>query len=291
MSDPRREKFRSLIQRPGITVVPGAHDALTARLIEAKGFEAVSLSGSGAAAALLGLPDIGLATATEVMTETRYIAEATSLPLIVDADTGYGNAVNVVRTVRDIERAGAACIQLEDQVTPKRCGHLPGKEVVSREEFLGKIRAAADHRSDPSFAILARTDARATHGMDEAVARGVEAREAGADIIFIEALVSPDEFAEYARRCPGPLLANMTDFGNTPYISAAEFEQMGFRFVIFPGAVLRAMLKAGEEMLDELKEKGTQREFLDRMMTRERQNELLDYRAYFEIEKKYIPGE
>ena len=186
MSDPRREKFRSLIQRPGITVVPGAHDALTARLIEAKGFEAVYLSGSGAAAALLGLPDIGLATATEVMTETRYIAEATSLPLIVDADTGYGNAVNVVRTVRDIERAGAACIQLEDQVTPKRCGHLPGKEVVSREEFLGKIRAAADHRSDPSFAILARTDARATHGMDEAVARGVEAREAGADIIFIE---------------------------------------------------------------------------------------------------------
>ncbi|MEE9275724.1 MAG: methylisocitrate lyase [bacterium] len=291
MPDPRRERFRELIERPGITVVPGAHDALTARLIEAGGFEAVYMTGAGTVNALTGLPDNGLATASEVVMSARYMADAVSLPLIVDADTGYGNAVNVVRTVADLERAGAACIQLEDQISPKRCGHISGKEVVERAEFMGKIRAAADHRRDPALAIMARTDARATHGMEEAVARGCEAREAGADLIFIEALETPEEFAEFARRCPGPLLANMTEFGKTPYLGAEEFAQMGYRFVIFPASIMRVMLKAGQEFLGVLRAEGTQRPFLDRMMTREELYELIGYDDYHRIETEYLPHE
>ena len=291
MTDPRREKFRTLLGRPGVTLVPGAHDALTARLIEAKGFEAVYMTGGGTAVALTGLPDNGLVTASETVMNARYLADAVSIPLIVDADTGYGNAVNVVRTVRDLDRAGAACIQIEDQVSPKRCGHLPGKEVVGRAEFIGKIRAAADHRPDPALAIMARTDARATRGFEEAVARGNEALAAGADLVFIEALESPEEFAAYARRCPGPLLANMTEFGKTPLIPAREFGQMGYRFVIFPASALRVMLRAASELLDEIREKGTQAAFLDRMTTRQELYELIGYDAYHRIEARYLPRE
>ncbi|MBI3128756.1 MAG: isocitrate lyase/phosphoenolpyruvate mutase family protein [Candidatus Tectomicrobia bacterium] len=289
MSDPRRAKFRELLGRRGVTLVPGAHDALTARLIEAKGFEAVYMTGGGTSVALTGLPDNGLVTASETVMNARYIADSVSIPLIVDADTGYGNAVNAVRTIRDLDRAGAACVQIEDQVSPKRCGHLPGKEVVSRAEFVGKIRAVADHRPDPALAIMARTDARATFGFEEAVVRGNEALKAGADLVFIEALESAEEFAEYARRCPGPLLANMTEFGKTPLIPAEEFGRMGYRFVIFPASALRVMLRAAAELLDEIREKGTQAAYLDRMMTRAELYDLIDYDAYHRIEARYLP--
>ncbi|MCE2451602.1 MAG: isocitrate lyase/phosphoenolpyruvate mutase family protein, partial [Nitrospinae bacterium] len=227
MADSVRKKFRKILERPGATIIPGAHDALTARLIASKGFEAVYMSGAGVVNALAGLPDNGLASFSEVLMNARYMADTVDIPL-------YGNAVNVVRTVRDFERAGVACIQIEDQVLPKRCGHLDGKQVVSRDEFIGKIRAAVAHRTDPDFAIMARIDAKYIHGMGEAVARGKAALNAGADVIFIEALETRDEFIEYAERCPGPLLANMTEFGKTPHISKADFEKMGYKLVLFP---------------------------------------------------------
>ncbi len=291
MVDSVRKKFRGLLGRPGATVIPGAHDALTARLIASKGFEAVYMSGAGVANALTGLPDNGLASSTEALMNARYMADAVDLPLVVDADAGYGNAVNVVRTVRDFERAGVACVQLEDQVLPKRCGHVDGKRVVSRAEFVGKIRAAADHRTDPDFAIMARIDAKYTHGMEEAVARGKAALDAGADVVFIEALETRDEFAEYAERCPGPLLANMTEFGKTPHIPRADFAEMGYKLVLFPVSIMRAMLRAGELLLDELRERGTMAGYLDNMMTREALYRLLDYDAYHAMEAAYLPAE
>ena len=291
MADSARKKFRKILERPGTTIIPGAHDALTARLIASKGFEAVYMSGAGVVNALAGLPDNGLASFSEVLMNARYMADAVDIPLVVDVDTGYGNAVNVVRTVRDFERAGVACIQIEDQVLPKRCGHLDGKQVVGREEFIGKIRAAVNHRTDPDFAVMARIDAKYVHGMEEAVERGNASLEAGADVIFIEALETRDEFAEYAERCPGPLLANMTEFGKTPHISKADFGEMGYKLVLFPVSIMRAMLKAGELLLDELKEKGTMADYLENMMTREELYRLLDYDAYHEIEAEYLPRE
>ena len=179
MADSPRKKFRKILERPEATVIPGAHDALTARLIASKGFEAVYMSGAGVVNALAGLPDNGLASFSEVLMNARYMADAVDIPLVVDVDTGYGNAVNVVRTVRDFERAGVACIQIEDQALPKRCGHLDGKQVVSREEFIGKIRAAVAHREDPDFAVMARIDAKNVYGMDEAVERGNAALDVG----------------------------------------------------------------------------------------------------------------
>ena len=289
MADSVRKKFRKILERPGTTIIPGAHDALTARLIASRGFEAVYMSGAGVVNALAGLPDNGLASFSEVLMNARYIADAVEIPLVVDVDTGYGNAVNVVRTVRDFERAGVACIQIEDQVLPKRCGHLDGKQVVSRDEFIGKIRAAVAHRTDPDFVIMARIDAKYIHGMGEAVERGNAALDAGADVIFIEALETRDEFIEYAERCPGPLLANMTEFGKTPHISKTDFEEMGYKLVLFPVSILRAMLKAGELLLDELKTKGTMVDYLDNMMTRKELYELLDYDAYHAIEAEYLP--
>ena len=289
MAESVRKKFRKIIERPGTTIIPGAHDALTARLIASKGFEAVYMSGAGVVNALAGLPDNGLASFSEVLMNARYMADAVDIPLVVDVDTGYGNAVNVVRTVRDFESAGVACIQIEDQVLPKRCGHLDGKQVVSREEFMGKIRAAVDHREDSDFAVMARIDAKYVHGMGEAVERGNAALDAGADVIFIEALETRDEFIEYAERCPGPLLANMTEFGKTPHISKEDFEQMGYKLVLFPVSIMRAMLKAGELLLDELKNKGTMVDYLDNMMTRKELYRLLDYDAYHAIEAEYLP--
>ena len=269
----------------------GAHNGLSARLAERAGFDALWASGFEISASH-AVPDANILTMSENLAAARDINDAAAaLPVLADCDNGYGNAVNVVRTVRDLDRAGAACVQIEDQLSPKRCGHLPGKQVVSRAEFIGKIRAACDHRGDPGLAIMARTDARATHGFEEAVARGNEALEAGADLVFVEALESPEEFAAYARRCPGPLLANMTEFGKTPLIPAREFGQMGYRFVIFPASALRVMLRAASEFLDEIREKGTQAAFLERMMTRRELYDLIGYDAYHRIEARYLPRE
>jgi methylisocitrate lyase len=288
MGTTKSRRLRELLSRSEILVVPGAYDALTARMIEKVGFDAVYMTGGGTVNSLTALPDNGLITLTEMAMNARYIAEATSIPAISDADTGYGNAINVMRTVWEFERAGVAGIHIEDQVAPKRCGHLTGKEIVSTEEMVGKIRAACAARNDSHFVIIGRVDARAVLGFDEAVARGRAYFEAGADVIFPEALENENEFREYAQAVKAPLLANMTEFGNSPYLSTQQFEEMGYKIVIFPVTALRMALKAVWEYLMTLRKTGTQKDLVDRMFTRKELYELLDYDSFHGYETDFV---
>ncbi len=283
-------KLRQLLARDEILVAPGAYDALSAKLIESIGFEAVYMTGGGTTAALAALPDISLITQTEMVMNASYITDAIEIPLICDADTGYGNAVNVMRTVRLYEKAGVAGIHIEDQVTPKRCGHVGGKTVVSPEEAAGKIAAACQARSDPDFLIIARVDARAVNGFDDGVKRGRLYREAGADMVFPEAMESREEFAEFARKVDAPLLANMTEFGKSPLLSAAELQETGYKLVIFPVSALRVAMKAMTEYLTDLKRTGTQKHWIDRMQTRQELYDLIGYERYTAWEKRFMEG-
>jgi carboxyvinyl-carboxyphosphonate phosphorylmutase len=249
--------LRRLLAEPGIIVAPGAYDGFSARLIEAAGFKAVYMTGAGTAASHLGQPDLGLATLTEMATHASHLASCVSLPLIADADTGYGNALNVVRTVREYEKAGVAGLHLEDQVAPKKCGHIAGKQVLEAKEFADKIRAAVEYKTDPDLVIIARTDARAVTGLDDAIARANLYREAGADVIFFEAPQSVDEIRRVAREVKAPLLANMVQGGRTPGMKIAELEALGFKIVIFPGVCMRAAVPAIEGALERLKQSGT----------------------------------
>jgi len=277
-----------LLKRDEILVVPGAYDALTARLVERAGFDAVYMTGAGTANSLTGFPDNGLITLTEVVTNARYIAQVTSIPLICDADTGYGNAVNVMRTVWEFERAGASGIHIEDQVAPKRCGHLEGKDVITVDEMRGKIRAACRARTDPDFLVIARVDARSALGFDEAVVRGRAYFEAGADVIFPEALETEEEFRRYAEEVEAPLLANMTEFGKSPYLSARDLEDMGYKIVIFPVTSLRVAAKAVWDLLKVLKDEGTPKGVLDRMFTRKELYELINYEVFHGYEREFV---
>ncbi len=272
-------RLRELLAGKALIIAPGAHDAVTARLIAQAGFPAVYLSGAATTAAA-GLPDIGLFGLEEMVRQARLLTAAVDIPVISDADTGYGNAANVLRTVREFERAGVAGIHIEDQVAPKRCGHLAGKEVVPVEEMELKLRAACAARRNPDFVIIARTDARAVEGFDAAVERALRYREAGADVIFPEALESRDEFAEFARRVPGPLLANMTEFGKSPILDPGDFEALGYRILIYPASALRVALYAMRSFLAELGRPGAQQAWLSRMMTRQELYDLIDYASY-----------
>ena len=249
--------LRTMLAAPGIIVAPGAYDGISARLIEAAGFKAVYMTGAGTAASHLGQPDLGLATLTEMATHARHIASAVTLPVIADADTGYGNALNVVRTVREYERAGVAGLHLEDQVFPKKCGHIAGKEVIPAKEFAEKIRAATEYRTDPDFVIIARTDARAVTGFDDAVERANLYREAGADVIFFEAPETEEEVRRVAREVKAPLLVNMVAGGRTPAIKTSELERLGFKIVIYPGVSMFAAMTAIERALAQLRETET----------------------------------
>lgn len=265
-------------------VMPGAFNALTAMQIERAGFDAVYVSGAGLAAAR-GLPDTGLLSMAEVASEAVTIAKAVTIPALADADTGFGPPLAVMRTVREFERAGLAGIQVEDQDIPKKCGHLPGKRLVSTVEMTAKIGAAVEARRDPDFLLVARTDARAVEGLEAAVRRARAYERAGADAVFPEALESSDEFRAFARQFADaggkvPLVANMTEFGKTPYLSVKEFEELGYRVVLFPVTALRIAAKAVESLLIELKTLGTQRESLGRMQTRQQLYELLRYADY-----------
>ena len=269
-------RFRELIAK-GAVAMPGVPNAAMGRQVERAGFEAVYVSGAGMANATAGVPDIGLLTSTEVAQLAGYVANAVRIPAIVDADTGFGGAENVARTIHQLEQAGLAGCHLEDQEFPKRCGHLAGKEVVDVDEMVGKIKAAVRARRDQDFLIIARTDARAVEDFDSAVKRAQRYVEAGADGIFPEALQSNEEFKAFAREVKAPLLANMTEFGKSPLLSFQELSDFGYRMVIFPMSAFRVSMKASDEFLRDLKKQGTQSGWLDKMQTRKDLYELLDY--------------
>ena len=250
-------RLRQMLQAPGIIVAPGAYDGFSARLVEAAGFTAVYMTGAGTAASHLGQPDLGLATLTEMASHAAHLASCVSLPVIADADTGYGNVLNVVRTVREYEKAGVAALHLEDQVAPKKCGHIAGKQVIPTEEFCDKIRAASEYRTDPDFVIIARTDARAVTSLEDAIDRGNRYAAAGADVIFFEAPQTEDEIRRVAREIKAPLLANMVIGGKTPAVKVFELERLGFKIVIFPAVCMAAAVPAMEKSLQYLKEHGT----------------------------------
>ncbi|KJE49212.1 MULTISPECIES: methylisocitrate lyase [Acidiplasma] len=264
------------------TVVPGVFNPFAALLAKRNGFKAVYLSG-GALTSSYGLPDLGMISITELADMVRKIHEVTDIPVIVDADTGFGETLNVYRTVRLLEDAGAAAIQIEDQVSPKRCGHLDGKEVISRENMIEKIRSANMARK--KSLIIARTDSRAVKGLDEAVERARIYIDEGADIIFPEALTSVDEFKYVADKVDAPLLANMTEFGKTPLIDAGTFERLGYRFVIFPVTTFRAAARAMDETLKALKSDGTQKNIMNNLMTRAEQYDVINYKFYEDFDK------
>jgi methylisocitrate lyase len=283
------QRFRDLIADDDILVAPGAYDAITARLIQANGFDAVYMTGAGTINARLGLPDNGTGTMTEMVDNARAIAQAVDIPVFCDIDTGYGNAINVMRTVREMETAGVAGVHLEDQVAPKKCGHLEGKEIVAVAEMVGKLRAAQEARRDDDFVLIARTDAAAVEGVDAAIERARAYAAAGADVIFSEALTTEEEFERFAGADVGaPLLANMTEFGKTPYLPVERFQELGFSAVIFPMLAFRSMLKAVDDSLKVLREQGTQVDILDRMKTRAELYDLVDYPHYDELERRFV---
>ena len=262
-------RLRELLAQPGLLVAPGAYDALSARLIAQAGFSAVYMTGFGTAASVLGQPDVGLLTMSEMVSRAAALAAIVGdRPLIADADTGYGNPINVHRTIREYERAGVAAVHIEDQVWPKKCGHMEGKQVIPVDEMVQKIRAAVDARQDPDFVIIARTDANAVHGLEDALHRGLAYRQAGADIIFIEAPRSLRELHAIAQTFPDvPLLYNWAESGKTPLLSLEEIRALGFKLVIFPVSMLFAATYAVLGLLEVLKQGQTPTIFAERMIT------------------------
>jgi methylisocitrate lyase len=277
--EPPGAVLRRLLHSEPVVVAPGVFSPLAAVVARRLGFSALYVSGAGFSASL-ALPDLGVFTLTELAEFVRRVYRACGLPLVVDADTGFGEALNVVAAVRELEWAGAAAVQLEDQPLPKKCGHLSGKSVVPPEEMARKVAAAASARRHTL--IVARTDARAVEGLEGAVRRARLYREAGADVIFPEALESEEEFAEFARRVGGLLLANMTEFGRSPSLPARRLGELGYRLVIFPVTALRAAMKAAEDVLRVLREEGTQARVLDRLQTRAELYERIGYHDYEE---------
>jgi len=283
----RTATLRSLLKADGIIVAPGAFNAFSAKIIEQAGFPVVYLTGYGASANLLGAPDFGLLTLTEMADHAARMAQAVGVPVVADGDTGYGNAVNVRRTIAEYERAGVAAIQLEDQLHPKRCGHMEGKEIVPAGEMVQKLRAAVDARKDPDFVIIARTDARALVGMDEAIRRARMYLDAGADVIFVESPQSREELAKVAKEIKAPLLANMIEHGKTPLLSAAELQDLGYKLVIFPLATLYMAAKAVQDCARVLKQTGTTGSLIPRMLPFHQFNEMVGLPLYRQIEDKY----
>ena len=273
--------------KQGTVQIPGVYNPLVARLAEQTGFQAIYLSGA-ALSASLGMPDVGLVTLTEFVDFARSITTSCKLPLISDADTGFGEALNVERTVQQFEAAGVAGIHLEDQVMPKRCGHLSGKKLVSQDEMVAKVRAAVGGRRDPSFVIIARTDARGVTDMKDAIDRANAYRAAGADVIFVEALKSEQEFADFAKAVPGPLLANMTEFGQTPLMDVAKLAALGYQLVLYPVTLLRLAMQSSRAALQAIKQQGHQRDLIPQMLTRQELYDLLGYTGYEDRDKTYF---
>ncbi|KKM10117.1 carboxyvinyl-carboxyphosphonate phosphorylmutase [Clostridiales bacterium PH28_bin88] len=280
-------RLRKLLSQKDIIIAPGAADALVARIIEKAGFNALYLTGAGVSYTTLGLPDVGLITMTEMVTRAENICSVVNLPVIADGDTGYGNALNVSRTVRAYERAGVAAIQLEDQVFPKHCGHMAGKQLISRQEMVGKIKAALDARTDHDFVVIARTDARGVTGLADALERAQAYEEAGADVIFVEAPESVEEMRRITSAVQLPTLANMVEGGKTPLLSASELQNIGYKIVIFPNTAIRSLIKTVTEVMQELHATGTTKGLLNRMLTFNELNALLGLNRVREQEQRY----
>jgi methylisocitrate lyase len=285
----RTTQFRRLLEGRQISVAPGAFDGLSARLIERAGFPLVYATGGGIARSM-GYPDMGLITMNEVMTRVKNIVDVINIPVLADADTGYGNALNVMRAVREFEGAGAAGIHIEDQITPKKCGHYEGKSLVSEEEMMKKIEAAIEARTDPDFVIIARTDARAVEGLDNAIRRGKRYAEAGADMIFVEAPQSVEEIKKIAQSISTPLLINMFKGGKTPLVPVDKLEAMGYRVAIVPSPLQLAAIHAMEQLLTLLKKEGTTEPFSERMVSFKERDEIVDLSKYQALEKRFLEG-
>ena len=283
--------FKQLLHDDKILQVPSAYDGLSAKVIEHAGFPAVHMTGSGSSASILGMPDLGFTTISEMAEHAKNMVLAVDVPVIVDCDSGYGNALNTMRTQREFERAGIVGMHLEDQVTPKRCGHLEGKTLISTEEMVGKIRACVEVREDPDFTIIARTDAREEFGMAEAVRRARLYVEAGADCIFIEAPKTVDELKEIRREISVPVLANMVEGGKTPWLTAQELQKLGFNIVIYPLSGWMAAASVLRQLMAELKEKGTTQDYWKRMgleMSFKELFEVFDYSRISDYESRFV---
>ncbi|OPY75660.1 MAG: 2,3-dimethylmalate lyase [Syntrophorhabdus sp. PtaU1.Bin058] len=279
--------LKELIMSKEILVMPGAFDALSAKIIEQTGFKCTTLGGYPTSAVRLAKPDVSLLTMTEMVEHTRYIADAVDIPLLVDGDTGHGNVTNVIRTVRQFEEAGAAGLFLEDQVFPKRCGHMEGKQVIPTDEMVAKLKAAVDTRADQDFIIMARTDALAVYGIDEAIERGNRYREAGADLIFIEAPPSVEDMRRINREVNAPTSANMVEGGKTPIMSAKELEEIGYAVATFPLSALYAMAWAVRWVMGELSGAGTTKGCFERMTLFNEFNQIVGLRGIRDIETHY----
>jgi methylisocitrate lyase len=284
-TEPAGERFAKLIRRGGILRLPGAYNGLAALQAKRQGFEALYLSGA-AVSASMGLPDLGIITVEDVCFFIRQVSRASALPVLVDGDTGYGEALNVMHMVRAFEDAGAAAVHIEDQLLPKKCGHLNDKKLAAPEDMAAKIAAAA--RARRHLYIIARTDAAASEGLDGAVARAKRYLDAGADAIFPEALTTADMFREFARRVNAPLLANMTEFGRTPYFTAAQFEEMGYRMVIWPVSALRMAAKAHEQLYATIRREDGPQTLIGQMQTRQELYETISYSDYEALDASIV---
>jgi carboxyvinyl-carboxyphosphonate phosphorylmutase len=283
-------QLRALLAEPEIILAPGAYDALSARLIEAAGFPAVYMTGFGTSASLLGRPDVGLLTMPEMVENARRIVEAVSVPVIADADTGYGNPINVIRTVQAYERAGVAAIHIEDQVAPKRCGHMEGKQVIPADEMVEKVRTAVAARRSPDFTIIARTDARAVEGLESAIDRARRYYQAGADVLFVEALQSEEEIEAVARALPdAPLLFNWLEGGKTPPVDLERLRKWRFRITIFPISALLVATRAIQEALAQIKQAGTPLPILEELPRFNEFTDLIGLPEIRELEQRFQP--
>ncbi|WP_142846770.1 oxaloacetate decarboxylase [Telmatospirillum sp. J64-1] len=283
----KRRKLRERLAQPGLVVAPGVFDMISAKIADRMGFEALYMTGYGTVASHLGIPDAGLATYSDMVGRAAVICQGTDTPLIADADTGYGGLLNVDHTVRGYEAAGVAAIQLEDQEFPKKCGHTPGRRVIPMAEMVKKIRVASEARSSADFLIVARTDARTSLGLDEAIRRAEAYAEAGADILFVESPESVEEMEKIGRSLDKPLLANMVEGGRTPVLPKEELERIGYRLAIFPGTGFLAAGKALETVYGALKEQGSSDRLLDQLYSFSDFNKLLGFERVWAFDKAH----
>jgi methylisocitrate lyase len=272
--------FRAAIKEEKPLQVPGAINAFAARLAERSGFRALYISGGGVAAGSLGIPDLGISTMDDVLTDVRRIADITDLPVLVDIDTGWGSAFNIGRTIKSMIKAGAAAVHIEDQVQAKRCGHRPGKAIVSKDEMVDRIKAAVDAKTDPEFVIMARTDALAVEGFQSTIDRAGAFVDAGADMIFPEAITDLSMYEKFASSIKVPILANITEFGSTPLFTVDELGEAGVSIVLYPLSAFRAMSKAALKVYEDIRREGTQQGVISTMQTREELYDYLDYHAF-----------